>query len=473
MSIVTRPGPLPRRDVSAGGAWLAGCVAAFVALCAALHSFVADDAYISLRYAENLAWGNGFGWNPGGPRVEGFSNPLLVITEALAMRLGIGGIDTARLLGVGAGLALLLLVHRRAPALVGPTATRVALALIALFPPFALWAVGGLETLPAALAITVGVLALCRRAVVPAAVAFAVLPWLRPEGLAVALAVVAAARLPHRRALAVAVAPIASQTLLEIGRLAVYGHLLPNSALYKTAAGGTFDVIAKFAPAAAPVMVGAVAGALLARGRARLLAVPPLVYLLGSLRMLDSADAFGRFMLPTWPQWALLAGLAAAHVRPRRGLAALAAIVALAGALDLYSVTRFDSRYAACEVTARTGAADWLRTHTPPGTTFSVSDAGLVAERADRAAIDQFSLNEPVIRRTAASRAARVLGLRPDVLVIALRYATDRAIEHGAGGYRRAAVFRGAGAGCNYELRVLARGAPDPLTRSADSRRRR
>ena len=366
MSTVTRTGPLPGRGVGVGAVWLAGAVAAFLSLCLALRGFVTDDAYISLRYAENLAAGHGFVWNPGGPRVEGFSNPLLVLAEALATRLGVGGIEVARALGVGAGVALLVLIYRRAPALVGPTATRVALALVALFPPFALWAVGGLETLPAALAVTAGVLALCRRDLVTAAVALGVLPWLRPEGLVVALAVVAAARLPPRRALAVAAVPIASQTLLEAGRFAVYGHLLPNSALYKAAAGGTFDVIAKLAATAAPVVVGGIAGALLARGRVRLLAVPPLVYLLGSLRMLDSADAFGRFLLPTWPQWALLAGLAAAHARPRGGLAALAIIVALAGAVDLYSVTRFDTRYGACEVTARTGAATWLRGHTAP-----------------------------------------------------------------------------------------------------------
>ena len=348
-----------------------------------------------------------------------------------------------------------MLIHRRAPALVGPTATRVALALVALFPPFALWAVGGLETLPAALAVTAGVLALCRRDLVTAAVALGVLPWLRPEGLVVALAVVAAARLPPRRALAVAAVPIASQMLLEAGRVAVYGHLLPNSALYKAAAGGTFDVIAKLATTAAPVVVGGIAGALLARGRVRLLVVPPLVYLLGSLRMLDSADAFGRFLLPTWPQWALLAGLAAAHARPRAGLAALAMIVALAGAVDLYGVTRFDTRYAACEVTARTGATDWLRVHTKPGATFSISDSGLVPARADRTAIDQLTLNEPVIRRTVEGRAASVLARRPDVLVLMPRYATDRTIEQGANGYRLAAVERGRGPRCSYHLSIL------------------
>lgn len=38
-----------------------------------------DDAMISMRYARNLAHGYGLVWNPGGERVEGYSNPLWVI----------------------------------------------------------------------------------------------------------------------------------------------------------------------------------------------------------------------------------------------------------------------------------------------------------------------------------------------------------------------------------------------------------
>lgn len=38
-----------------------------------------DDAMISMRYAKNLAHGLGLVWNPGGERVEGFTNPLWVL----------------------------------------------------------------------------------------------------------------------------------------------------------------------------------------------------------------------------------------------------------------------------------------------------------------------------------------------------------------------------------------------------------
>lgn len=41
-----------------------------------------DDAMISMRYARNLAHGYGLVWNPGGARVEGYTNPLWVVFMA-------------------------------------------------------------------------------------------------------------------------------------------------------------------------------------------------------------------------------------------------------------------------------------------------------------------------------------------------------------------------------------------------------
>ena len=42
-----------------------------------------DDEMISMRYARNLAHGFGLVYNPGGDRVEGFTNPLWVLYMAL------------------------------------------------------------------------------------------------------------------------------------------------------------------------------------------------------------------------------------------------------------------------------------------------------------------------------------------------------------------------------------------------------
>jgi arabinofuranosyltransferase len=125
-----------------------------VLLCYRLRDFTADDAWISVRYAENLAEGHGFVWNPGGVPVEGFSNPLLVYGEALAHWLGWSSISFARTLGVACAVTCTCLVYWRGRQVVGEIAARSATVLTGLCPPMALWAVGGLETTLTALVIT-------------------------------------------------------------------------------------------------------------------------------------------------------------------------------------------------------------------------------------------------------------------------------------------------------------------------------
>lgn len=62
--------------------WLAGALAVLYALAARWH-FKLDDMYISLRYARNLHEGHGLVWNPGERPVEGYTNFLWVLIEAL------------------------------------------------------------------------------------------------------------------------------------------------------------------------------------------------------------------------------------------------------------------------------------------------------------------------------------------------------------------------------------------------------
>lgn len=472
----------------AGTAWLGISALGFAALCALSWRFVADDAWITARYAENLAAGHGFVWNPGGPRVEGYSNPALVAAEALGALVGIAPIDLARALGVGCGLALLVVMERLGSDVVGAGAARVALVITALYAPVALWTVGGLETTAVALALTAGVLLACLRRPVAAGAALAVLPWLRPEGLAVALAVAVAAEAPGllrragRRASARALAaaaglPLLSQAVLEGLRLGIYGHWLPNSVLYKTGPGHeAFSVLRRFLieGGGGLLLLAAACGLAVARGRARLLALPFLVYALGSIGTRDSVNSFSRFFLPLWPSLALLAGLAivlAYHRSPRAPAVAVTALLALVGlhaAVDAGTEVReFATKYAACPQTARAEAARWLRDSTPAGTEFAISDAGLVPARAGgRPAYDQLGLNEALIQsagpQPARRRAQLALARRPDVFVVLSRdprrlstlYRVDWFVKTHSSfrAYRLAHIARGGGDSCRYHL---------------------
>jgi hypothetical protein len=255
----------------------------------------------------------------------------------------------------------------------------------------------------------------------------------------------------------------------------VYGHVLPNSALYKSGRGITFEVLERFVSQAAPVLVVAGLALLLTRGRTRLLAVPVLVYAAGSVGMLDSVNSYSRLFLPVWPLLALLAGVtvAVAHRRLGRHGAAVAVGLALLltahGALTASEVVAFSRHYAGCNEAARAGAAAWLRTRTAPETVYSISDAGLVPLRAgDRTAVDQLRLNEAQLqvagRRPLPEEIDQVYDARPDVLVLAStdperlagRYAADRtmAADPRFRGYSLAHVARGGGADCRYHLFV-------------------
>jgi hypothetical protein len=467
-----------------------------LSLCWLLRGFLTDDAWISVRYAENLADGEGFVWNPGGPRVEGFSNPLLVAIEAAADAVGWSAPGAARLVGVTGGVACVVLVYLTGRAVVGERAARIASLLTACSAPFALWAVGGLETLLVALVLTAATSEVARPdggRVLRAAAGFALLPWLRPEGLAVAAAVVALGELPglfraaarrraFRRVLLLGGIPLCSQAALEAVRLGVYGHLLPNSVLYKSGAGDGLTVLDKFLGQALLPTVMAAVGAVLLTGRARLLAVPPVVYALGSIGTLDSANAYSRFFMPVWPLIALLAAVAVGHgarkLAGRRRAPWGVALAAAAGLVwlvlppgDVWSVHAMAQRYMDCRVGARESALDWLRT-TSPGTSFAISDAGLVPARAGgRFVVDNFFLNEPLIQETGRlsprQRADLVHRRAPDVLVLSSRdtrrfvgyYPTERAIhDHpGMSAYHLAHVAHGRGPSCGYHLMVFQR----------------
>jgi arabinofuranosyltransferase len=484
--------PRRRLPLDPGTAVLVVAVGIHLWLCWELRTFVTDDSWISVRYAENLAAGHGFVFNPGGPRVEGYSNPLLVGVEALADVVGIPAIGAARALGVLSGVACLVVVSLRGRHVVGPAGAAAATVLLACSVPIAVWAVGGLETLPVALLVTVAAVELARPdggRVWPAALAMALLPWLRPEGLAAVAVLVALSEGPGllrratraaalRRLLVLGGVPVASQVLVEAFRLGVYGHLLPNSVIYKAGHGEPFEVAEKFLAQGIVVLLPAVVGLALATGRRRLLAVPPVVYLLGSIGMADSVNGFSRFFMPVWPLVTLLAGLGVAGLLGRAGgrrrAIAVGAVVAAAGAAlltlppgDLRSAKAFAQDYQDCRTNPREELAAWLRA-TPEGTRYAISDAGLVPARGKRTAYDSFTLNEALIqergRLTAQEQAEEVFRRSPDVVVVASSspdpdvfagsYPNDQLVHDRveSEGYRLAFVASGPVPGCRYSL---------------------
>ncbi len=110
------------------------------------QAWLADDAFISFRYARNLAHGDGLVWNPG-ERVEGYTNFLWTVVLAAGERLGVASPYLSTALSVGSVVALVLVGTR---ALTRPGWVPLGPVLLAGSLPFLEFTTSGLEAASAA-----------------------------------------------------------------------------------------------------------------------------------------------------------------------------------------------------------------------------------------------------------------------------------------------------------------------------------
>jgi hypothetical protein len=148
----------------------------------------AEDFYITLRYAENLARGLGFVFNPG-EHVLGTTTPLYALFLAINARLGLDPIASGKLFNIAAdGVSVWLIVRLgRAAGQFG--AGLVAAGLFAVWPSSLHYSISGMESSCAALASLAVFASLAERRGVALALSSAVLVLLRIDGI---LAVVVA-----------------------------------------------------------------------------------------------------------------------------------------------------------------------------------------------------------------------------------------------------------------------------------------
>jgi hypothetical protein len=116
------------------------------------HSFylsvVAEDAFISFRYANNLVNGFGLVWNIDEPPVEGYTNFLWVIFCSMGLLLNLKLTIFSQLLGILSSVITLIYVYKIGTKILG-FKTKIALIpclLLAVSGPFATWASSGMET---------------------------------------------------------------------------------------------------------------------------------------------------------------------------------------------------------------------------------------------------------------------------------------------------------------------------------------
>ncbi|MEE3329806.1 MAG: hypothetical protein VX246_02960 [Myxococcota bacterium] len=205
-----------------------------------------DDAMISMRYARNLAAGEGFVWNPNGERVQGYTNLGLTLVMAAVHALPIP-VERTALWIQGLALGCLLGIALLAAALVFRVTSNAWAAAGAVFAlllcsPYQIYALQGSDTIFVSLLLLAG----CARllpsgrtggagdyridGLIP--LLFAVL--VRPDAsLFVACTAGVIATLPDSRGRRLALAPVFLLTAVWIGlttfSLLYYGDPLPNT----------------------------------------------------------------------------------------------------------------------------------------------------------------------------------------------------------------------------------------------------
>jgi hypothetical protein len=156
---------------------------------ARLFDFVTDDAYISFRYAVNLAEHGQLVFNLG-ERVEGFTNFLWTVLLAAGIKMGVGPVAASRFLGIAFGVGTLAVLVRSSLRLAGQRASAwhlIAPTLLAGTGAFACWCTGGLETQLFTFLSTLGFELLLTEIAAgrgaASAAAFALAGMTRPEGV--------------------------------------------------------------------------------------------------------------------------------------------------------------------------------------------------------------------------------------------------------------------------------------------------
>jgi hypothetical protein len=433
--------------------WLFLPVVIFLLMAAYVFPFAVDDAYISLRYAEN--WANGYGpvFNPG-EHVEGYTNFLLVFIEMLLFKVGLDGLLPVKIFSILCGIALLGIVEfftwKRHKSLFLTTCAGL---LVATSSPLAFWTAGGLETTLFSLLVTAGIIlevlwlegGLANSACAAKGLIFFMAVLARPDA-AIAVALVAGCdllySLRHKSwsGFLIFLACFACPVVVYLGwKLHFYGGIIPlpvytkiptGSLLYTLVTGSarflsflTIDLNAVFiAGMLYAVYLASSKGSL----KIQLINLPFILvssvtcayalYLM-SLGFHVASDEAYRYYVPLIPLMTLALMLAwpdSGFFRRRRAVfigAALVCTVVGIRAFDLWWIWNKDWNFglstwcysgkeqADILTHANIKAGTWLKANAKPQDTILLYDAGAVPFFSKLRTIDTWSLTDPEIAR--------------------------------------------------------------------------
>jgi len=389
-----------------------------------LGSVPLDDAYIHYRFADNLAHGRGFAFNPGEP-TPGSTSPLWVVLLAGGELLGLSPILTSKLLGALSFVACAWLTWRFALRLTGDDRqamliATVAGALVALSGRMLWAALSGMETLAfAALTLLALDRLLDHSLDVPTSALLGLAALLRPEGYLLFLFVVLISLFSPR--------PSGSNSFLVLRHLssnvfifaiiilpyvlfsfATTGSPLPNTfranARELTSVEYLFRYVRFVGDDNSVVLVLALLGLWVANRNRRLwpLAAWAFGFPLFAALLTPNLRHHGRYSIPLIPFYVLLAvvGLRSYADRisgrlARRAALALAAAMIVLGAASAWKWSGAFAADARDITQMQAAMGRWVAANTPASTTLALSDIGAITYISGRRVIDIVGLVTP------------------------------------------------------------------------------
>lgn len=502
------PGPF---GIALGGVVL---LVPFLGLVHAFWPFTVDDTFITLRYARNLAVGEGLVWNPGQvPPAEGYTSFAWTVllapvhawaTDAEAWAKALGFVATVITIGLAMALA------REATASRSPYEQRLAMlvtaAVLAWDVATAVHAVSGMDTAPFTMVTTAAMLCAARTLRTPSSAQFRRMTLLalavgltRPEGNLVLLVlfIVVGCTLPraHARGLlrTFLVGFVLPASVYFAWRFAHYGLLFPLPFYVKAVeqtrvlagADEAWAFVREFVLERPLLGVALCVGVWRAPRALRPALLAALALFLFFLKPAPLMAYNHRYLHPIVPLLGACVGAGTVHLAatltarrkdPRGGrIAVVLAMLVVADAA--WATRRALPGHLAEKLSYAEGLAQahvrlaQILARAPAHGRIALLDVGAVAYRSRWEVLDTFGLNEPHIARHGRGDAAYVLAQSPDLVVVVSREA-DRTVPvfpyeralftlATAAGYRAVASFEFVP---DYHLRVLA--LPD--TRAAE-----
>lgn len=412
----------------------------------AWHSrFIQDDAFISFRYAENLAHGNGLVWNVG-ERVAGYTNFLWTLAIAGGIRLGVDPVSLSMALGVVCFAGALILTYKLS--LLVLRSRDLALLTIILLGTnnsFCSYATGGLETPLQTFLFVAGMYLLVRciklrewgaRALTGLSIVLAAGVLTRPDSGALCVVLLTFALIsilrtdrPARAKLA-GVAALFGPLLVTVGawamfQLSYYGNLLPNTFYAKASHTGLAGpgliylglFICVYWLAAYPVILALALRRILREANLGLMALLATLALWSAYVVKVGGDFMEfRFIVPVLPfAFIVVVWLACEFVRKRAITVILIALVLLGslqyaalgprlwypllGKYQIESVQALENHVNSCDGWGLLGEVLGDALRHDRRVSIAVTAAGAIPYYSELTSVDMLGLNDPWVAR--------------------------------------------------------------------------